>query len=117
MAVRITEPDSKATTAVSRAPCWRLFVACIFLVKSAHFALSPLGFAFFMAYSDNEASAMTDDLSPTQVSADPVLSEFELPLRRTFYPLGYPLILETNSPDVIRAAEEGWGEFERMVAE
>lgn len=59
---------------------------------------------------------MTEDLSYVQVSADTPLSDFELPLRRTFYPLGYPLVLETNSSDVIRAAEEGWGEFERLFA-
>ncbi|MGA2212183.1 MAG: hypothetical protein ABSH31_02815 [Bryobacteraceae bacterium] len=60
---------------------------------------------------------MTEDLTPIQVTTDPVLSAFELPLRRTFYPLGYPLVLETNSRDVIRAAEEGWGAFERMFIE
>jgi len=57
---------------------------------------------------------MPEDLSPIQVTADPVLLAFELPLRRTFYPFGYPLVLETNSRDVIYAAEEGWGGFERM---
>src|SRR5580704_10161141 len=57
---------------------------------------------------------MPEDLSPIQVTADPVLLAFELPLRRTFYPYGYPLVLETNSRDVIQAAEEGWGGFERM---
>jgi hypothetical protein len=60
---------------------------------------------------------MTEDLSPIQVSADPVLSEFELPLRRTFHPYGYPLALETNSHDVILAAEEGWGATEQMFFE
>jgi hypothetical protein len=59
---------------------------------------------------------MPEDLSPTQVTADPVLSAFELSLRRTFYPLGYPLVLETNSHDVIDAAEEGWGAFERTFS-
>jgi hypothetical protein len=57
---------------------------------------------------------MPEDLSSIQVTADPVLSAFELPLRRTFYPLGYPLILESNSHDVISAAEEGWGAFQCM---
>ncbi len=57
---------------------------------------------------------MPEELGPIQVTADPVLLAFELPLRRTFYPLGYPLVLETNSRDVIHAAEEGWGGFERM---
>jgi len=57
---------------------------------------------------------MPEDLSPIQVTADPVLLAFELPLRRTFYPLGYPLVLETNSRDVMDAAEAGWGEYECM---
>ncbi len=59
---------------------------------------------------------MTEDLSPIQTVPDPVLSERELPLRRTFYPLGYPLVLETNSHDVIQAAEEAWGATEQMFA-
>jgi hypothetical protein len=42
---------------------------------------------------------------------DPVLSEFAFPLRATFYPLGFPLIVETNSADVIQAMSEGWGHF------
>ncbi len=46
--------------------------------------------------------------------ADPVSSGINLPLRRTFFPLGYPLVLETNSHDVMLAAEEGWGASERM---
>jgi hypothetical protein len=49
-----------------------------------------------------------------KVSPDPVLSAFELPLRHTFYPFGFPLELETNSPDVIAAAAEGWGAFGQM---
>jgi hypothetical protein len=57
---------------------------------------------------------MPEHLNPIQVTADPVFCAFELPLRRTFFPLGYPLALETNSRDVILAAEEGWGASERM---
>jgi hypothetical protein len=52
-----------------------------------------------------------------KVIPDPVLSAFELPFRRTFYPLGFPLELETNSADVIAAASEGWGAFEPMFDE
>ena len=44
---------------------------------------------------------------------DPVLAEFELPLRRTFFFFGYPVEIETNSADVIAAADEGWGAFEQ----
>ncbi len=48
---------------------------------------------------------------------DPVLSAFELPLRRRFYPFGFPLELETNSADVMAAASEGWAAFEQMFEE
>jgi hypothetical protein len=51
---------------------------------------------------------------PEDVPPDPVFSAFELPLRGTFFPLGYPLVLETNSRDVILAAEKGWGASERL---
>ena len=52
-----------------------------------------------------------------KVIPDPVLSAFELPLRRTFYPFGFPLELETNSAEVIAAAAEGWGAFEQAFDE
>ncbi len=51
---------------------------------------------------------------PEHVAADPVFSAVALPMRRTFFPLGYPLVLETNSRDVMLAAEEGWGASERI---
>src|SRR5215469_11311868 len=46
-----------------------------------------------------------------QAVPDPVLSAFELPLRRMYYPLGYGLEVATNSIDVIEAADENWGWF------
>jgi hypothetical protein len=52
-----------------------------------------------------------------QAVPDPVFSNFDLPLRRTFYALGFPLELETNSEDVIQAAQEGWGAFTQTFAE
>ena len=43
--------------------------------------------------------------------------EEELPLSQAYYPLGFPLRLATNSPDVLEAAAESWGlwpyEFDR----
>jgi len=48
---------------------------------------------------------------------DPVLSDFPLPLRRTFYPHGFPLELATNSPDVIQAASTCWGSNSQTYAE
>ncbi len=60
---------------------------------------------------------MPEDLRRVQTAADPVLGAFHLPLCRTFFPLGYPLVLETNSHDVLQAAEESWGGFERMFSQ
>ena len=60
---------------------------------------------------------LTTLTSMEKVIPDPVLSAFELPLRRIFYPYGFPLELETNSADVIAAAAEGWGAFEQAFDE
>src|SRR5882724_7552420 len=51
-----------------------------------------------------------------QVLFDPVHSLCPLPLRARLYPLGFPLDLETNATDVIRAASEGWGLFKEAYA-
>src|SRR5579864_8011308 len=51
------------------------------------------------------------------IISDPTLSAFDLPLRRRFFPFGFPLDLETNSPDVIQAAQEGWGYFSKAFDE
>src|ERR1700678_1182130 len=40
---------------------------------------------------------------------DALLSDMELPLRRTFYPLGFAVEIITNDPDVLEAAEESFG--------
>jgi len=55
-------------------------------------------------------------VTPQQLIADPVQSDtflagFDLGLCETYYPLGFPLRLETNSPEVLEAAEAGWREF------
>lgn len=52
-----------------------------------------------------------------QVLRDPVLSTCALPLRARFYPLGFPLDLETNSADVMQAASESWGLFTPLFDE
>jgi len=54
---------------------------------------------------------MKECLRSDRVLFDPTLSASDLPLRRTFFPLGFPLDLETNSLHVIQAAEEGWDHF------
>jgi hypothetical protein len=52
-----------------------------------------------------------------RAQVDPTLGQFELPLRRRFFPFGFPLDLETNSTEVIQAAEEGWGHFSKEFDE
>jgi hypothetical protein len=52
-----------------------------------------------------------------RAKADPTLCQFDLPLRRRYFPFGFPLDLETNSPDVIAAANEGWGQFSAAFEE
>jgi HPr Serine kinase C-terminal domain len=47
-----------------------------------------------------------------QITAgDPLLYDFELPLSATFYFLGFPIQIFTNSTEVLAAAEESWGTF------
>ena len=55
--------------------------------------------------------------SVEKMISDPVLSAFELPLCRTFYPFGFPLQVETNSAEVIAAASEGWDAFDQTFDE
>lgn len=50
-------------------------------------------------------------------AADPVLSDFRLPLRGTYYPLGFALEIATNSGEVLVAAEESWGGFQKKFSE
>src|SRR5438270_9656746 len=45
------------------------------------------------------------------VFSDPTLAEFELSRSAVFYPLGFPVQINTNSRDVIAAAHESWPEF------
>jgi hypothetical protein len=49
--------------------------------------------------------------SQIDAPVDSLVANFELPRRARFYPLGFPLELETNSEEVIQAAAEGWGRF------
>jgi hypothetical protein len=48
--------------------------------------------------------------------SDPVLSDVVFPHRAVLYPLGFPLEIETNSPDVIEAAKDSWIEFPQQFA-
>lgn len=54
---------------------------------------------------------MSQSVILQQALEDPVLSKFELGHRRLYYPLGFPLEVQTNSREVIDAAAETWGLF------
>jgi hypothetical protein len=43
--------------------------------------------------------------------SDPYLYHAKMPLTAIYYPLGFPLVLSTNSDGVLQAAEESWGGF------
>jgi hypothetical protein len=45
---------------------------------------------------------------------DPTLSLTEFYLQQTFYPLGFPVLVSTNSQLVLDAATESWGSFDKL---
>ena len=45
---------------------------------------------------------------------DPYLSSIEYNHKETFYPLGFPLAVSTNSMQVLEAAAECWGRFSKV---
>ena len=45
---------------------------------------------------------------------DPLQYGFALPLAHTFFPMGFPVRITTNSEDVIQAAGEAWGCCEKL---
>lgn len=55
--------------------------------------------------------------NPETLFSDPLLRHVELPLRATYFPVGFRLELHTNSRDVVDAAAESWAhcvpEFDR----
>src|SRR5690242_17806081 len=51
------------------------------------------------------------------LATDPLLSDTELPLRGTYYPRGFAVEISTNSPEVIAAAHESWGQFQQAFNE
>jgi len=53
---------------------------------------------------------------PAFWSNDPLRFGVELPLTALFHPLGYPVRLATNSPDVLLAAEESWCGFPQFFS-
>ena len=48
---------------------------------------------------------------------DPYLRDLDLPLRATFFPVGFRLNIATNSRDVLEAAAESWSHWRRQEFE
>ncbi len=46
--------------------------------------------------------------------SDPTLSQAELYFQQVFYPLGFPVLVSTNSQLVLDAAVESWGRFRKL---
>src|SRR5664279_3314183 len=62
-----------------------------------------------MHMSAPEFDSATERLSPNET--DPILAHASLPLQHTYFPLGFPLRLFTNSHSVHSAAHQSWGKF------
>jgi hypothetical protein len=65
------------------------------------------------ATADQQQDAIPAETLPREASDssidDPLLCKVELPLRATFYPLGFGFEIITNSQAVLDAANESWG--------
>jgi hypothetical protein len=61
-------------------------------------------------------SVVAADVIDPVIAGDPLLSNIALPLRRTYYPLGFAVEIETNSDDVLAAAEESWGALREIFS-
>jgi hypothetical protein len=47
---------------------------------------------------------------------DPIGCDFKLPLKSVFHPLGFPVEVATNCPEVLAAANENWQSFKKGFA-
>src|SRR3954447_23666469 len=47
---------------------------------------------------------------------DPLLINKRLPLRTIFFPLGFPVEIASNSPEIMEAARQSWGRFQFRFA-
>ena len=67
---------------------------------------NPYSLALRLALSE-VSLLISKEQRPTRY--DPILYDFELPLRGMFHPRGFSAEISTNSPEVLLAAEESWG--------
>jgi len=56
------------------------------------------------------------EMSAGRQHKDPLRFDFDLPLVTCCHPLGFSLEIATNSPEVLVAADESWGNFKKRFA-
>jgi hypothetical protein len=54
---------------------------------------------------------ISDSMETDHATLNPLPFDFPLPLSRVVYPMGYAVEIMTNSPEVLLAAEEAWGQY------
>ena len=62
-----------------------------------------------------EAVPASVGITMEETLIDPCLYLAEMPFSATYFPLGFPLQIRTNTHEVLAAAEESWGTFEQRV--
>ena len=69
--------------------------------------------------AESEAALVNDVQTPSgyDPSYDPTFGNGGLPLRAVCYPMGFPAEIFTNSPEIIAAVEESFGQFRQMYNE
>jgi|SRR5450631_1814902 len=67
-----------------------------------------------MHMSAPEFDSATERLSLGET--DPILARASMPLQHTYFPLGFPLSLSTNSPSLHSAALASWGKFRQALS-
>jgi hypothetical protein len=60
---------------------------------------------------------MREETDICEFPLDPLLSKLPFPHRAVFYPLGFPLEVETNSPEVLHALSKSWQIFPQQFTE
>lgn len=60
---------------------------------------------------------MREETEVCEFPPDPLLSKLPFPHRAVFYPMGFPLEAETNSPEVIAALRKSWHIFPSQFSE
>jgi hypothetical protein len=60
---------------------------------------------------------MREETDICDFPGDPLLSKLPFPHRAVFYPMGFPLEVETNSPDVLDALRKSWQMFPQQFIE